>query len=61
MELSNVVKSTIFIKDISKYTKVNSIYSKYFPKYPPARETVEVSNLPKNANIEISIIAVKDA
>ena len=60
MTLNNVVKSSIFIKDMSQYTEINSIYSKYFTKNFPARETVEVSKLPKEANIEISIIAVKD-
>ena len=60
MTLNNVVKSSIFIRDMSQYTEINSIYSKYFTKNFPARETVEVSKLPKEANIEISIIAVKD-
>ena len=60
MTLNNVVKSSIFIKDMSQYTKINSIYSKYFTKNFPARETIEVSKLPKEANIEISIIAVKE-
>ena len=60
MTVSNVVKSSIFITDMSQYTKMNSIYSKYFTNDSPARETIEVSKLPKDANIEISIIAVKD-
>ena len=60
MTVSNVVKSSIFITDMSQYTKINSIYSKYFTNDSPARETIEVSKLPKDANIEISIIAVKD-
>ena len=60
MTVSNVVKSSIFITDMSQYTKINSIYSKYFTNDCPARETIEVSKLPKDANIEISIIAVKD-
>ena len=60
MTLSNVVKSSIFIKDMSQYGEKNTIYSKYFTKNFPARETIEVSKLPKEANIEISIIAVKD-
>ena len=58
MTVSNVVKSSIFITDMSQYTKINSIYSKYFTNDSPARETIEVSKLPKDANIEISIIAV---
>ena len=60
MTLNNVVKSSIFIKDMSQYTEINSIYSKYFTENFPSRETVEVSKLPKEANIEISIIAVKN-
>ncbi|MEE2954442.1 MAG: RidA family protein [Bacteroidota bacterium] len=59
MNLENVVKTTIFIKDMKDYDIINNIYSKYFHKNPPARETVEVSKLPKDMNIEISIIAIK--
>ncbi|MCX6148555.1 MAG: RidA family protein [Candidatus Kapabacteria bacterium] len=59
LDFSNVVKTTIYLKEISDFQKVNSIYSKYFKSSPPARETVQVSKLPKEANIEISMIAVK--
>ena len=60
MTLENIVKTTIFIKDISKFSEVNEIYSKYFNNNPPARSTIEVSNLPKNSEIEIEAIAYKN-
>jgi len=58
MKLSNIVKTTIFLKNMDDFSLVNSIYEKSFTLCPPARETVEVSALPKNANIEITVIAV---
>ncbi|MEL7006758.1 MAG: RidA family protein [Bacteroidota bacterium] len=54
---NNVVKCSIFIKNMSDFGKINDIYGKYFPENPPARETVEVSRLPKDVNVEISLIA----
>ena len=59
MTFENIVKSTIFLKNIDDFSAVNSIYAKYFKSSPPARETIEVSRLPKNVNIEISVIAIK--
>jgi 2-iminobutanoate/2-iminopropanoate deaminase len=59
MDFSNVVKSTIFLKDMLTFPKVNDVYGKCFTKEPPARETVEVSRLPRDVNVEISCIAVK--
>jgi 2-iminobutanoate/2-iminopropanoate deaminase len=59
MSFENVVKSTIFLKDMNAFPKVNEIYGKYFANQPPARETVEVSRLPKDVNVEISCIAIK--
>ena len=59
MTFENIVKSTIFLKNMDDFSTVNSIYEKYFKSSPPARETVEVSRLPKNVKIEISVIAVK--
>lgn len=59
MDFSNVVKSTIFLKDFNDFANVNEIYGKCFPQNPPARETVEVSRLPKDVNVEISCIAMK--
>lgn len=54
----DVVKCTIFLKNMSDFPRVNEIYSQYFIENPPARETVEVSGLPKDVNVEISCIAV---
>jgi 2-iminobutanoate/2-iminopropanoate deaminase len=59
MTFDNVVKSSIFLKDMNNFPKVNEIYGKYFTANPPARETVEVSRLPKDVNVEISCIAMK--
>ena len=60
MSFENVVKSSIFISDMNNFAKINAVYSKYFEEATaPARETVEVANLPKFVNVEISMIAVK--
>ena len=58
-DFSHVVKSTIFLKDFNDFAKVNEVYGKSFTTSPPARETVEVSRLPKDVNVEISCIAMK--
>ena len=59
MTFNNVVKCSIFMIDMNDYSAVNKVYAKYFSESPPARESVQVSVLPKNVNVEISIIAVK--
>lgn len=60
MTFENVIKSTIFISDMNDFTAINSIYGAYFDeKSAPARETVQVAGLPKNVNVEISMIAVR--
>lgn len=59
LDFSAVVKSTIFLKNMGDFPSVNEVYGSYFKTLPPARETVEVSRLPKDANVEISCIAVK--
>ena len=59
MSIKNIVKCTIFMKDMNDYQEINEIYSTYFKTEMPAREAVEVSRLPKDTNIEISVIAVK--
>jgi 2-iminobutanoate/2-iminopropanoate deaminase len=60
MSFGNVVKSSIFLKDMNQFNEVNEIYGGYFePDTAPARETVEVANLPKMVRVEISMIAVK--
>jgi 2-iminobutanoate/2-iminopropanoate deaminase len=56
---SDVVKSSIFVKDLNNFAAINSVYGEYFRTNPPARETVEVSRLPKDVNVEISVIAIK--
>ena len=59
MTFENVVKSSIFISDMANFAKINAVYEKYFnEETAPARETVEVANLPKYVNVEISMIAV---
>jgi 2-iminobutanoate/2-iminopropanoate deaminase len=57
IDFSKIIKTSIFIKNMNDFTKINQIYDKYFIKNFPARETIEVSKLPKNCNIEISCIA----
>jgi len=59
MDFSNVVKTTIFITDMNRFTEMNEVYGKYFTADFPARETVQVSALPKFVNVEISMIAAK--
>ena len=54
----NVVKCSIFLSDLNLFDDVNKIYRKYFSEPYPARETIEVSKLPKNVNLEISAIAI---
>ena len=58
-DFSNVVKTTIFLTDMTLFTTVNEVYGKYFNGNFPARETVAVRGLPKNVNVEISMIASK--
>lgn len=59
MSFENVVKSSIFLADMNQFSQVNEVYGSYFEaETAPARETVEVSNLPKFVNVEISMIAV---
>ncbi len=59
MSFDNVVKTTIFITDMNDFSKINGVYGNYFSENnAPARETVQVSRLPKDVNVEISVIAV---
>jgi 2-iminobutanoate/2-iminopropanoate deaminase len=60
VSLENVAKTTIFLTDLSDFQTVNEIYGSYFKNQPPARSTVQVSALPKGANVEIEAIAVAD-
>lgn len=60
MTFENVIKTSIFISDMHNFSKINAVYGQYFNHATaPARETVEVANLPKFVNVEISMIAVK--
>jgi 2-iminobutanoate/2-iminopropanoate deaminase len=59
MTLQNAVKCTCFLKEMNDFVRFNSVYESYFGESLPARETVEVSRLPKDARVEISVICVK--
>lgn len=59
LKMTNIVKTTIFLKNISDFDTVNEIYAEYFLQEPPARSTIEVSALPKGAPLEIESIAVR--
>jgi 2-iminobutanoate/2-iminopropanoate deaminase len=60
MTFENVIKTSIFISDMNNFSQINEVYGQYFDEATaPARETVEVANLPKFVNVEISMIAVK--
>jgi 2-iminobutanoate/2-iminopropanoate deaminase len=63
MDYTNIVKSSIFVKDMNNFAAINEVYGRFFTENPgmpyhPARETVEVARLPKDVNVEISVIAV---
>jgi 2-iminobutanoate/2-iminopropanoate deaminase len=58
LEMEDVVKVTIFLKDIGNFNQVNEVYATYFPSSPPARSTVQVAKLPRDAEIEIEAIAL---
>lgn len=59
MSFDNVVKTTIFLKDMNNFVQVNEAYGSYFTKDFPARATIEASRLPKDANVEICMEAIK--
>jgi 2-iminobutanoate/2-iminopropanoate deaminase len=60
MNFENVIKASIFISDMNNFSEINAVYGEYFNnETAPARETIEVANLPKFVNVEISMIAVK--
>ncbi|HOJ21566.1 MAG TPA: RidA family protein [Armatimonadota bacterium] len=58
LEMSRVVKTTIFLTDLSHFAAVNAVYGDYFPTNPPARSTVEVSSLPKGVGVEVEAVAL---
>ncbi|PLK45171.1 MULTISPECIES: Rid family detoxifying hydrolase [Emticicia] len=59
MDYTNIVKSSIFLKNMDDFAVINEVYGSYFKADPPARETVQVARLPKDVNVEISVIAVR--
>ena len=61
LSFDSVVKTSIFLKDMNDFAKVNLLYGEYFKELEPARETVQVARLPKDVNVEISVIAIYDS
>ncbi len=59
LDYTNIVKANIYVKDLNNFESINEVYGRYFLTEPPARETVEVARLPKDVNVEISVIAVQ--
>lgn len=59
MSFNNIIKTTIFLMDMGQFAQVNEVYGSYFGEGAPARETVQVSGLPKGVNVEISMVAGK--
>ncbi len=57
VDFPQVVKTTVFLKDMAKFTEMNGIYAEFFPQEPPARSAVEVARLPKDVDIEVEVIA----
>ncbi|MBI5033972.1 MAG: RidA family protein [Chloroflexi bacterium] len=55
--LNRVVKTTVFLLDMNDFAKMNAVYAEFFPENPPARSTVQVARLPKDARVEIEVIA----
>lgn len=58
-ELTDVIKTTVFVKDLNQFAEINEVYSEFFSEHKPARSCVEVARLPKDGNIEIEAIALK--
>ncbi|QQG40657.1 MAG: RidA family protein [Candidatus Levyibacteriota bacterium] len=59
LDLASVVKTTVFLKNINDFPKMNNVFASFFDKHKPTRSTIEASNLPKNALVEIDAIALK--
>jgi 2-iminobutanoate/2-iminopropanoate deaminase len=55
--LGHVVKTTVYLKDMGEFAKMNAVYARYFPENPPARSTVEAARLPRDVRVEIDCIA----
>lgn len=56
-KMSHVIKTTVFLKNMNDFTAMNEVYARYFPAAPPARSTVEVARLPKDALVEMDVVA----
>ena len=56
--MSRVVKTTVFLADMNEFQRMNAVYAEFFPANPPARSTVQVARLPKDARLEIEVIAL---
>ena len=59
MTMANIVSTTVFMKDLAEFPRMNAVYATYFPTNPPARATVEVARLPRDVKVEIAAIAVR--
>jgi 2-iminobutanoate/2-iminopropanoate deaminase len=59
LDFNNVVKSTVFLSDMNNFAAMNEVYAKFFTKEPPARSTVQVARLPKDALVEIEVVAAR--
>lgn len=57
--LEGVVKTTVFLKDLSDFAEMNEVYGSFFKQTPPARSTVEVARLPRDVRVEIDVIALE--
>jgi 2-iminobutanoate/2-iminopropanoate deaminase len=58
--MERVVKTTVYLKDMNEFSMMNEVYGEFFPANPPARSTVEVARLPKDAKVEIDVVALID-
>lgn len=61
MNFGHIVKSTIFLTSMGDFATVNEVYAQRFPSHPPARSTIQVAALPKGVNVEIEVLANKNA
>jgi len=59
LDFRNVVKSTVFLSDMNNFAAMNEVYAAFFTKEPPARSTVQVARLPKDALVEIEVVAAR--
>jgi 2-iminobutanoate/2-iminopropanoate deaminase len=57
-DLSTVVKTTVFLKDMNDFAAMNEVYARHFGEHKPARSTVQVARLPRDANVEIEVVAI---